>query len=35
MEKRKSNMKVVDLNPNILIIVLTVNGLNTPSKSRD
>ena len=35
MEKQKSNMKVADLNPKTLIIVLNVNGLNAPSKSRD
>ena len=27
---RKKAKKMIDLNPNILVIILNVNGLNTP-----
>ena len=29
--KQKTNNKMVDLNPNISIITINVNGLNTPN----
>ena len=32
---RKTNNKIVDLNPNISIITLNINGLNISIKNRD